>query len=209
MKPKLVLATGNEGKVQELRLALRPLGAELPSAADLELGTGPEETGASYEENALIKAAWAAHATGLPALADDSGIEVAALGGAPGIYSARYGGQLGPGERIAHLLQRLKHAPAGSREARFVSVLVLATPNGRVKSFRGSCDGEILLGPRGEGGHGYDPIFWSPELKKTFGEASEEEKHSVSHRGRATRDMLSWAQSHTSWLLSAGRSSVD
>lgn len=200
MRPTLVLATRNEGKISEMRLALAEMDADLLSAHELGLGEGPEEHGSSYEENALIKAAHAAHASGMPALADDSGLEVDALNGAPGIHSARFGGTLGYGERIAYLLQRLKHLPPEDRGASFVSVLVLATADGRVKTFSGRCRGKLLLGPRGEGGHGYDPIFWSPELGKTFAEASEAEKDRVSHRGLAIAQLLSWSRGRESWL---------
>lgn len=186
-----------------MRGALAGLGVELASAHELGLDRAPEETGATYEENALIKAAQVAHATGIPALADDSGLEVDALDGAPGIYSARFGGDLGDGERIAYLLQQLKHVPTEQRGAGFVCVLVLAAPDGRVQSFRGSCRGMLLHGPRGEGGHGYDPIFWSPELGKTFAEASEEEKGHVSHRGRAIAEFLTWVGSSESWLATS------
>ena len=191
---RLVLATGNRGKVEEFRAALAPLDLELLAAADLELGDPPEESGLTYEENALLKAAHAAHASGLPALADDSGLEVDALGGAPGIYSARFGGRLSDGERIAHLLQKLKDVPEGERGAGFRCALVLAWPNGKVISFSGSCRGRILLGPRGEAGHGYDPIFWSQDLQKTFAQATTREKESVSHRGRAVAKLLEWAE---------------
>jgi XTP/dITP diphosphohydrolase len=197
---RLVLATRNQGKVSEMRLALAELPVDLVSASELGLGEGPPEHGSTYEENAFIKAAQAAHTSGLPALADDSGLEVDALGGAPGIHSARFGGRLGHGERIAYLLQRMKHVASEERSARFVSVLVLAAPDGRVKAFRGSCEGRILFGPRGEGGHGYDPIFWSPDLQKTFAEASEEEKGRVSHRGRAIAELLAWARADDSWF---------
>jgi XTP/dITP diphosphohydrolase len=197
---RLVLATRNEGKVSEMKLALAALDLELLSATELGLGEAPEEHGSTYEENAFIKAAQAAHASGLPALADDSGLEVDALGGGPGIHSARFGGGLGHGERIAYLLQRLKHVPTEERGASFVSVLVLAVPDGRVKTFSGRCRGRILHGPRGEGGHGYDPIFWSPELNKTFAEASEAEKGQVSHRGRAAAELLAWARADDSWF---------
>ncbi|MEX2541907.1 MAG: RdgB/HAM1 family non-canonical purine NTP pyrophosphatase [Trueperaceae bacterium] len=200
MKPKLVLATRNEGKISEMRLALAEMDVDLLSARELGLGEGPEEHGSSYEENALIKAAHAAHASGLPALADDSGLEVDALDGAPGIHSARFGGELGYGERIAYLLQRLKHLPPEDRGASFVSVLVLATADGRIKTFTGRCSGRLLLGPRGEGGHGYDPIFWSPELGKSFAEATESEKGRVSHRGLAIAQLLDWSRGHESWL---------
>lgn len=201
---KLVLATRNDGKISELGEALAKVGIEVVPVTEIAPGEGPEETGSSYEENALLKAAQAAHASGLPALADDSGLEVDALNGSPGIYSARFGGQLSDGERIAHLLQKIRHVPADKRGARFVSVLVLASPEGKVQSFHGSCGGRILLGPRGEGGHGYDPIFWSPELQKTFAEATSEEKGRVSHRGQALRSLLDWVAGEDSWL-SAGQ----
>ncbi|HEX7005160.1 MAG TPA: RdgB/HAM1 family non-canonical purine NTP pyrophosphatase [Trueperaceae bacterium] len=191
---KLVLATRNRGKIEEFRRALEPLGVELRSALDTDLGPAPEESGSSYEENALIKAAHATHVTGLVALADDSGLEVDALGGGPGIYSARFGGRLSEGERIAHLLQKMKNVPEGERSAKFRCVLVLAGPNGRVRSFEGSCEGRILPGPRGERGHGYDPVFWSPDLGKTFAEATTEEKEAVSHRGQAVASLLEWAK---------------
>lgn len=193
MKPRLVVATGNPGKVEEFREGLAELDIDLVSAAELGLTRFPPETGSSYEENAFVKAAWAAMQTGLPALADDSGLEVQALGGAPGIYSARFGGELSPGERNAHLLSKLRDVPRGARGAFFVCTVVIATPAGEVKAFDGEVHGEILEGPRGRGGFGYDPVFYSPELGKTFAEASADEKRSVSHRGRALGAFLDWA----------------
>ena len=190
---RIVVATSNPGKMREFREALAPLDVELVSAREAGLDRFPEETGASYEENALLKAGWAALQTGLPALADDSGLEVDALGGAPGIYSARFGGALRNGERIAYLLERIKGVPKGARGASFVCSLVLATPSGEVKPFFGECRGEILQGPRGDEGFGYDPVFWSADLRKTFAEASREEKARVSHRGRAIAELLAWA----------------
>lgn len=201
--PKLILATRNRGKIEEFRKALAPLNLELTSPFELDLGEPPEELGQSYEENALIKAAHAAHAGGLPALADDSGLEVDALGGAPGIYSARFGGKLSDGERIAHLLQKLRDVPESERGAEFRCVLLLATPSGSIKSFSGSCRGRILLGPRGEGGHGYDPVFWSTELRRSFAEVSAVEKASVSHRGRAVAKLLEWAEDDLSRFTAA------
>ncbi|HEX7021606.1 MAG TPA: RdgB/HAM1 family non-canonical purine NTP pyrophosphatase, partial [Trueperaceae bacterium] len=167
----------------------------LSSARDHGIATFPEERGASYEENALVKAGYVALATGLPSLGDDSGLEVDALEGAPGIYSARFGGALTSGERIAHLLSRLRGVPKDARGATFVCSLVVATPSGQLQTFRGECRGQILEGPRGESGFGYDPIFYSPELRKTFAEASEEEKRRVSHRGRALQAFVDWAHS--------------
>ncbi len=190
---RLVVATGNDGKLQEFRQALGRLDVALLSADEAGVRRFPEETGVSYEENALLKAGYAALGSGLPALADDSGLEVDVLDGAPGVYSARFGGNLTDGERIAYLLDRLRKVPKGARAASFVSTVVLATPGGEVKSFTGECRGEILQGPRGERGFGYDPVFFSPELGKTFAEAGTEEKRAVSHRGRALQRFLEWA----------------
>ena len=190
---RIVIATGNPGKMREFRRALGRLNVELLSATEAGITQFPEETGASYEENALLKAGYAALHSGLPALSDDSGLEVDVLDGAPGVYSARYGGNLRDGERIAYLLDKLRDVPRGARGASFVSTVVLATPGGEVKSFVGECRGEILEGPRGEGGFGYDPVFFSPELSKTFAEADADAKDRVSHRGRALQRFLEWA----------------
>lgn len=191
----LVVATANEGKMREFRAALADSGFELRSAAEVGVSAFPPESGTTYEENAMLKAAHVAVATGLPSLGDDSGLEVDALDGAPGVYSARFGGDLTPGERIAHLLSRLRKVPQGERGARFVCRLVLATPAGAVASFEGTCEGRILQGPRGETGFGYDPVFYSEELGMTFAEASEPEKRSVSHRGRAIAAFRGWLDS--------------
>lgn len=192
-RPRLVVATLNGGKVREFAEALG--GAfELLTAGDAGVTGLPEETGASYEENALIKAGHVAAATGLPSLADDSGLEVDALGGAPGVYTARFGGPgLTDGERMAHLLQRLRDVPDEARTARFVCAIVLATPAGAVETFRGTSEGRILHGPRGLGGFGYDPVFSSSELGISFAEATLEQKRSVSHRGRALVAFAAWA----------------
>lgn len=190
---KLVLATTSQGKVNEFRQAFKPLNIEIVSAADMGITQFPEENGSSYEENALLKAGYVALSTGLPSIADDSGLEVDALDGAPGIYSARFGGKISDGERIALLLSRLRGVPRPKRGARFVSAIVVATPSGQIKTFIGECRGEILEGPRGEGGFGYDPVFYSLELGKTFAEATIEEKRQVSHRGRALAAFFDWA----------------
>lgn len=190
---RLVIATGNQGKVAEMRSALADRGIEVLSADEAGVSTFPPEDGSSYDDNALLKAAHVATHTGLPSLADDSGLEVDALGGAPGLHSARFGGEgLNDGERTAHLLARLRKIPERERTARFVSVLMLATPSGEVKRFEGTCLGRILQGPRGSGGFGYDPVFWSNDLGKAFGVCSAEEKRSVSHRGRALTAFLDW-----------------
>jgi XTP/dITP diphosphohydrolase len=189
---RLVIATSNPGKVREFAAALADLNLTLLTTDELGLRDFPEETGSSYEENALLKAGFAALHTKLSCLADDSGLEVDALDGAPGVYSARYGGQLSDGERMAYLLDKLRDVPKGARGATFVAVLVLASPKGQIKVFEGSCRGEILEGPRGENGFGYDPLFFSPELGKTFAEASEAEKRRVSHRGKALAQLKAY-----------------
>lgn len=191
---KLVLASSNLGKLAEFRQGLAGSGLELLAAADVGLENFPPETGDSYTANARLKANYGA-SSGLPCLADDSGLEVNALGGAPGIYSARYGGLESPEARLHYLLGKLRDVPPEARGARFVCALVLVTPQGRSRTFHGECYGDILPAPRGAGGFGYDPIFYSPELGKSFAAASEGEKRRVSHRGRALREFLEWAQS--------------
>lgn len=190
---RLVLASGNQGKVRELREALTGRGLRLVSASDVGVTDFPPEDGIGYDDNALLKAGHVVTHTGLPALADDSGLEVDALDGAPGVHSARFGGDgLSDGERVAHLLARLRGVPEARRTARFVSVLVLATPQGEVFRFEGRCEGRILEGPRGGSGFGYDPVFWSDELQTTFGQADLGRKQAVSHRGRALEELLAW-----------------
>jgi XTP/dITP diphosphohydrolase len=190
---RLVIATGNHHKFEEFQLALAGLNLELLLASDMGIKALPPEMGASYQDNALMKAGFTAISTGLPSIADDSGLEVDALHGAPGIYSARFGGQLSSGERIAYLLAEMRDVPKGARSAKFVSSIVIATPNGESLSFDGECFGYITDGPRGVGGFGYDPVFFSQALNKTFAEASPEEKRSVSHRGKALKKFLEWA----------------
>lgn len=191
---KLVIATSNVGKVREFREALAGLNLVLLSAADAGIEAFPEETGASYEENALLKAGFVSLKAKLPALADDSGLEVDALSGQPGVYSARFGGAgLSDGERTAYLLDLMAGVPRAGRGASFLASVVLATPGGEMVTFRGECRGEVLTGPRGEGGFGYDPVFYSTELRKTFAEATLEEKRKVSHRGRALEAFVNWA----------------
>lgn len=193
VRARWVLATGNHGKVREFAAALGPAGIALAAAADLGVRVFPPETGATYEENALGKAGFVAARLERVAIADDSGLEVDALGGAPGVWSARFGGAgLSDGERIAHLLQKLRHVPADKRTARFVAVVVVAAPDGAVATFRGACEGRILFGPRGDDGFGYDPVFRSDELCVTFAEAGLAEKQRVSHRGRALAALRDW-----------------
>lgn len=184
---RVVLATSNHGKLLEFRDALLPLGWQLLS---MPLGlTMPLEDGSTYEENALIKAAGICHALKTPTLADDSGLEVAALEGAPGVYSARFGGLFSDLDRNLFLLESIKNVPT-PRLAKFVCVLTLAYPDGHVESYRGESHGEILEGPRGAGGHGYDPLFFVPNVGKTYAELSILEKRQISHRGLALNKML-------------------
>ena len=183
-------ATGNAGKLKEIRRILEAQGHTVKSQKELGITLEPEETGTTFAENARIKAKAICEAAGLPTLADDSGLAVDALDGAPGVYSARYGNLDSDQARTSYLLENLKDVPAGKRGAQFVSAIVCILPDGREVHAQGTCQGEILFAPRGENGFGYDPVFYSPELKKTFSEATEEEKSTVSHRGRALRAFL-------------------
>jgi XTP/dITP diphosphohydrolase len=192
---RLVIASHNAGKVRELADLIGPFGIEAISAAELAIDE-PEETGSTFEENAAIKAEAAARATGLPALADDSGLEVDALGGEPGIYSARWAGPERDFARamrvVEEKLQLAGASTAEQRRARFVAVLCLARPTGETRSWRGEIEGELVWPPRGTQGFGYDPIFLPEGRGRTFGEMSAEEKHGwrpgatpLSHRARA------------------------
>lgn len=185
---RLIIATGNAGKLAEFREALEPIGWTV-EGLDAHAVRLPPETGSTYEENAALKAATVAQSTGLPALGDDSGLEVDALRGEPGVYSARYGNRRDDLERNLFLLENLKHTPA-PRGAKFVSVLAIAFPDGHIETFRGEVRGEILEGPSGDGGFGYDPLFLVPELGRTFAQLSLEEKRRVSHRGRALEKLV-------------------
>lgn len=182
---RVVIATSNAGKVRELQEALAGLGWECQGLAGLPL---PEETGSSYEENAALKACAAALATGLPALADDSGIEVQALGGEPGIYSARFGDRSSDRERNLYLLERMRQHH--NRAAKFVSVLVLAYPDGALEEYRGEVHGQLLEGPRGENGFGYDPLFLPDGQARSMAELSTVEKAQISHRGQALAQLI-------------------
>ncbi|PYE49876.1 RdgB/HAM1 family non-canonical purine NTP pyrophosphatase [Deinococcus yavapaiensis] len=184
---RVVLATSNEGKIREFTEALAPLGWTL---VPLPRVTMPPEDGATYEENAALKACAISLQTGLPAIADDSGLEVTALRGEPGVYSARFGGRKTDVERNVYLLERLRDAKAKDRSAKFVSVIVLAYPDGHLETYRGEAPGVILEGPRGEGGFGYDPLFVPAGNDRSFGEMSVEEKRPLSHRGRALGALL-------------------
>lgn len=194
---KLLAATRSRGKQPEIRRVLEPAGVEVVFPDDLGLWETPiEETlevAESFEGNARRKAEHFARLSGLPTVADDSGLEVFALGGAPGVRSRRWAGVAGSGPEVdaannAELRRRLLGAPEARRRARYRCVLVYLSQAGAVpRVFEGACAGLILDAPRGQGGFGYDPLFLSDELGRTFGEASAEEKDAVSHRGRALR----------------------
>ena len=181
---KLVLASKNKKKLVELDTILSRLGVEVCSEADAGVDVEVEETGTTFEENSLLKARAVMEASGLPAVADDSGLCVDALNGAPGVYSARYGGEgLDDTGRYRLLLENMRGQMP--RTARFVSVITCCFPNGDVISARGECPGTIAFAPMGEGGFGYDPVFFVPSLKKTFAQLTAEEKNAISHRGKA------------------------
>lgn len=183
----IVIASRNAGKVAELRALLAPWGvAGVRGIGEFPHAPEPAESGATYSENARIKAVSGAAATQLPTLADDSGLEVDALGGRPGIHSARYGGPgLSNADRIRCLLQELEGTPEEAREAAFRAVVVLAWPDGRVLETTGECRGRIATAPRGSGGFGYDPVFFYPAFGCTFAELRPEQKARVDHRGCA------------------------
>jgi XTP/dITP diphosphohydrolase len=199
LKPgPIVVASHNKGKIREIVDLLGPFGFEVTSAAVLGLAE-PEETGATFEANAALKARAAADASGLPALADDSGLAVDALNGEPGIFSARWAGSAKDFsvamQRLEDALQKARANTAERRRAHFVSALALAVPNGPVETFTGRVDGTLVWPPRGDKGFGYDPIFVPDGHDRTFGEMTAEEKHgwrpgqadALSHRARAFR----------------------
>lgn len=188
MRRRLVLATRNPGKVREMQAFLADLGVEVLGLEAFPDVPEVEEDGLTFVDNALKKARTVAVATGLPALADDSGLEVDALGGRPGVYSARFAGPRATDEENnARLLAEMDGVPPGLRGARYRAVVVVVTPDGREALREGTCEGEILSAPRGTGGFGYDPLFRVPELDKTFAELAPEERRAVSHRFRALR----------------------
>ncbi|MBD9184987.1 MAG: RdgB/HAM1 family non-canonical purine NTP pyrophosphatase [Clostridiales bacterium] len=186
---KVVLASKNPHKLVEIRKITEKFGMELVLESELGVDIEVEETGTTFEENSLLKAEAVMKATGLPALADDSGICVDALGGEPGIYSARYGFDptLDDFGRLRLLLKNMEAVPDGQRQAQFVCVISFVTPDGQVIQARGEVHGELLRAPAGAGGFGYDPIFYYPPFGKSLAEVSPEEKNSVSHRANALK----------------------
>lgn len=186
---KVVLASKNQHKLVEMQAILKDLNIEVLLESQVGVDLEVEETGTTFEENSFLKAEAVMRATGLPALADDSGIAVDALNGEPGVYSARYGGDesLDDWGRLLLLLKNMEDVPDGQRTGRFVSVITLVYPDGRMVQARGEAEGEILREAHGSGGFGYDPIFYYPPAGKTFAELTAEEKNQVSHRARALK----------------------
>jgi XTP/dITP diphosphohydrolase len=181
----LVVASHNQGKVRELRELLEPFGLVVKGAAELTLPE-PEETGTTFAENAVLKARAAAQASGMTALADDSGLSVDALDGAPGIYSARWAGESKDfSAAMARVERELEERRATDASARFVCVLALAEPSGETRIFEGEVHGHLVFPPRGGKGFGYDPIFIADGMSETFGELDPALKHTISHRARA------------------------
>ncbi len=181
---KLVLASKNEKKLRELREILSTQGVEVVLESDVGVDVDVEETGTTFEENAFLKAHAVMEASGLPAVADDSGLCVDALNGAPGVYSARYGGpELDDAGRYRLLLENMRGQL--DRRCRFVSAICCCFPGGDRIEARGECAGTLAYAPKGTDGFGYDPIFFVPEQKKTFAELTAEEKNAISHRGKA------------------------
>ncbi len=184
---KVVLASKNKHKLVEISQITKKFDMELVLESDLGVDIDVEETGTTFEENSFLKANAVMQATGLPALADDSGIAVDALNGEPGIYSARYGfdDTLDDAGRVQLLLKNMENVPDGQRQAKFVCVITLVTPDGKTIQARGEVHGEVLREVRGEGGFGYDPIFYYPPFGKTLAQVAPEEKNQVSHRAKA------------------------
>ena len=187
---EIILATNNKGKVREMKEIMEGTGIEVYSLKDKGVEIEVEEDGTTFEENALKKAKEVCEATGMIAVSDDSGLEVYALDMRPGIYSARYAGENATSqERNMKLLDEMKNVPEGERGARFVSAVAIVFPDGRSEIFRGEVEGEILREEKGDGGFGYDPLFFYKPFNKTLAEVPLEEKDKVSHRGVAFKKL--------------------
>ena len=190
-RKKIIAATKNRGKLKEIAQLLSNLPYDVISMTEAGMTDEIDETGATFEENALIKARAVWKVTGETVLADDSGLEVDHLGGAPGVYSARYAGEgATDADRNKKLLSALSGVPADKRSARFVCSIALIFPDGRELVVRGTCEGYIADGPAGFNGFGYDPLFYVPEFGQTIAQMDHEIKNSISHRGNALRKIL-------------------
>jgi XTP/dITP diphosphohydrolase len=193
------VATRNQGKLKEFRELLGPFGLAVKGLGEFAPIADTVEDGDTFEANAVKKAVFAAEKLGVPALADDSGLVVPALDGAPGVYSSRYAGEgASDAENIRKLLEDMR--AAGDRSASFVCVIAVARPDGEVRTYKGSCTGVITFEPSGQGGFGYDPVFYYPALKATFAEISREDKNRVSHRGKAMSALKADFESVLGWL---------
>ncbi len=197
MIKELVIATHNPGKLEEFKALMKELPLEIKSLADFEPIAEPQETGRTFAANARLKAVYYAKKTGLPCVADDSGLEVQALDGAPGVRSARYAGEQATSEENNKLLLHNMKFQV-KRSCRFRCALAVAQPDGKILyETDGICDGMLLYEPLGDGGFGYDPLFWSTELHKGMGEAEMQEKNKISHRGKAIRKLIAlWGKKH-------------
>lgn len=196
---KLVIATHNEGKLREIRALVAPFGIECIGAAELDLPE-PDETGTSFIANAELKARAAADLTGLTALSDDSGLSIDALGGEPGIHSARWAEDEDGKRDFGLAMEKVEAAlqaagPEAGRDAHFTCALSLAWPNGDVESFEGKVFGHLVWPPRGQNGFGYDPIFVPHGHEQTFGDMEPEAKHAMSHRAKAFEQLVAWLRS--------------
>ncbi len=185
---KVILASKNPHKLTELSAILSQHGFEIALESEYGLDIDVDETGTTFEENSLLKAEAVMKASGLPVLADDSGLMVDALNGAPGVYSARYGHKSSDGERTEFLLENMKDVPDGKRTAKFVCVITCLWPDGRKIVARGECPGVITREVHGENGFGYDPVFYLPELGMTYADLPSEQKNAISHRARALQE---------------------
>ena len=198
-RPVIVIATLNPGKTAEIRDLLQGFPVDIKNLSDFGPIPGVEEDGTTFDENAYKKSSFTARILGYPALADDSGLSVAALNGAPGVFSARYGGEgLSDEERCRKLLSEMRGR--GDRRAAFECVISLAVPAGPALTYEGRCEGLLLEAPAGANGFGYDPVFFYPPFSKTFAELSREEKSRVSHRGKAMRELRDEFEKVMAWI---------
>lgn len=188
---KAVLASQNAHKLREIAQIVSEFGMEPVLQSELGLDMDVDETGTTFEENSLLKAQAVMEAAGIASIADDSGLVVEALGGEPGVYSARYGGDLcrDDRERYEYLLQKMEAVPDEARAAKFVSVITVLRPDGTKLVARGECPGVILRAPQGDGGFGYDPVFYMPQEGKTMAELTPQRKNEISHRANALRQL--------------------
>ena len=191
MNKKLLLGTSNQGKIKEFKNILQNIPYILTTLEEESCNIEVIENGKTFLENATLKATQYANATKLPCLSDDSGIEIDALNGRPGIYSARYGGlELNDNQRVLLILDEMKNIPFKNRQARFKAAIVIAWPDGKVLSKEATMEGLITFTPSGENGFGYDPIFYLPEFDKTSAEIKPEDKNKISHRAKAIKNII-------------------